>query len=606
MISRCLALGGLAHLVLASSLSAGPFTPRGTQFVNHSLLPPSDCASCHAGYDSQNHIEPWDTWAGSMMANASRDPIFWAALDVANNDVPGIGEFCLRCHSSKGWLEGRANSDEGIPPVGEADGCSLSGQIDQPGSDFTGLSCHLCHRMQVNDTPPMGEETAYFENGDFWLDDEVCDNAGMGDPLDEPCRSGPYNYSGQPLPLHEWRYSTYHTSNDICGNCHNVTNPEKNLVDETGQDMGVRFPIERTFKEWQQSDFSDDQSASFANCSSCHMPDATADPVYASSRPTPNRTGDLPIHQFAGGNTWIPQVLKGEYPSLDREDAFDATTAWTVDMLQNRSAEVEVTADPQAVLGGTFTAEVRVTNLSGHKLPTGYGEGRRMWLHLTAKDGADQVFWESGAWDSDTGVLSDDSQVKIYEVQQGIWNHNGTGTCDVEDAAGNHLFHFVLNNCVALDNRIPPLGFTPETAPGVPDPETVPVNYTYPETSPGSGVLVNWDTTQYSIPVPPGTVTPITVEGTLYYQTASKEYVEFLRDQAVDNGFADDCLDRSDPLPAGMSRGEYLYALWSDPAYGRSPPVDMGTASAQVTVVDNIFADGFESGDTSRWTQTVP
>ena len=39
-----------------------------------------------------------------------------------------------------------------------------------------------------------------------------------------------------------------------------------------------------------------------ANCSSCHMPDATADPVYASSRPTPNRTGDLPIHQFAGGN----------------------------------------------------------------------------------------------------------------------------------------------------------------------------------------------------------------------------------------------------------------------------------------------------------------
>ena len=83
MISRCLALGGLAHLVLASSLSAGPFTPRGTQFVNHSLLPPSDCASCHASYDSQNHIEPWDTWAGSMMANASRDPIFWAALDVS-------------------------------------------------------------------------------------------------------------------------------------------------------------------------------------------------------------------------------------------------------------------------------------------------------------------------------------------------------------------------------------------------------------------------------------------------------------------------------------------------------------------------------------------
>ena len=42
-----------------------------------------------------------------MMAQAGRDPLFWAALDVANNDVPGIGDFCLRCHSPAGWLDGR-------------------------------------------------------------------------------------------------------------------------------------------------------------------------------------------------------------------------------------------------------------------------------------------------------------------------------------------------------------------------------------------------------------------------------------------------------------------------------------------------------------------
>ena len=82
---------------------------------------PALCATCHGGYDNGHNIRPSTTWAGSMMANAGRDPIFWAALDVANNDLPGIGEWCLRCHSPSGWLDGRVT-----PPAGSADGCSLA------------------------------------------------------------------------------------------------------------------------------------------------------------------------------------------------------------------------------------------------------------------------------------------------------------------------------------------------------------------------------------------------------------------------------------------------------------------------------------------------
>ena len=116
-------------LGLASSGSGGVFTPLGTQNLTHALIPPSDCALCHADYDPQNHIEPWDTWAGSMMANAGRDPIFWAALDVANHDAeqlghPGIGEYCLRCHSPAGWLAGRAAWLAGRMPA--RDGASPS------------------------------------------------------------------------------------------------------------------------------------------------------------------------------------------------------------------------------------------------------------------------------------------------------------------------------------------------------------------------------------------------------------------------------------------------------------------------------------------------
>ncbi|MEJ2085932.1 MAG: hypothetical protein P8Y44_09675 [Acidobacteriota bacterium] len=553
--------------VTTHSWSEEPYTPDGTQPpLQYEIERPGSCKNCHGGYDGANHIEPWDTWAGSMMANAARDPIFWAALDVANADgeamgFEGVGEFCLRCHVPKGWTEQRASADTSVvpPEIGDADGCALGPHplgIDDPDSDFSGLTCHFCHRMIVNASPPPGEQSFYEENASYWIDDEDC----PGQPGNQPCRHGPYDYQGageQEAP-HVWAHSNYLVDNTICGNCHNVTNPLLNLVDSSGVDQGVGFPIERTFKEWQQSDFSDSQSISFANCSSCHMPDADQGPVYASSFELNDRTGDLPIHQFVGGNTWIPQVLKGEYgASLNRDASFDASTAWAFDMLQNRSALVEITASETVVEDGSLEAEVKVTNLSGHKLPTGYGEGRRMWIHVAVKDSEDVTIWESGAWSSATGDLSEDPQLKVYEVQQGI----------------------------------PPLGFS-----GGSDPETRPVNYDYPEAAPG--VLVNYDVTQYQIPVPEGTPGPVTVAATLYYQTASKEYVEFLRDQAVERGFADDCVERANPLPPGMSRGEYLYALWSDAngtKYGKSPPVDMGTAEGVTEVLPQLlFEDGFE------------
>ncbi len=119
-----------------------PSTPRdfilpGTQ-PNDSihLLPPGNCASCHAGYayltDQPSDTETWTAWAGSMMAQAGRDPLFFAALDVANADAAFSGEFCLRCHMPRGWLNGRSS---------ETDGSSMTDQ------DREGVQCAVCHRM---------------------------------------------------------------------------------------------------------------------------------------------------------------------------------------------------------------------------------------------------------------------------------------------------------------------------------------------------------------------------------------------------------------------------------------------------------------------------
>ncbi len=39
---------------------------------------PNRCLNCHAGYDQA--VEPGFNWKGSMMAQAARDPIFYACL----------------------------------------------------------------------------------------------------------------------------------------------------------------------------------------------------------------------------------------------------------------------------------------------------------------------------------------------------------------------------------------------------------------------------------------------------------------------------------------------------------------------------------------------
>lgn len=571
-------------VVVAASLSvvlAGPFTSLGTQPpLNYDPYPPSVCESCHAGLDNGHNIRPWTNWAGSMMANAARDPIFWAAVDVANHDIPDVGDFCLRCHVPVGWLEARSE-----PPFGSPDGCGLAGSIDEPDTDFEGVQCTICHRMMVNPAPPPDQDPVYYENANFWIDDESCPNGF------EPCRRGPYPYDdGTVEPPHPWTYSSYHVDADLCGNCHNVTHPAAHLIDENGVDTGIPMPVERTFREWQQSAYAapgDQQQI----CQSCHMPDATDDPASPCIYQLNNRTGDLPVHVFAGGNAWVPSVLAAEYPVLGRGESFAATVANATSLLA-QAATVELSAPAAVVSGALLDLAATVTNLTGHKLPTGYPEGRRMWLSVEVRDRHDAVVWASGAYDPATGVLTRDAQARVYEVKPGIWNLNGSGECDAADGAGAPQFHFVLNNCIALDNRIPPLGFS-----GGDDLETRPVGATYPETSPGSGVLVNYDVAGYSALLPAAVAGPLTVRATLLYQTISKEYVEFLRDEAVASSFPDDCITRLNSGAPDASRGELLYDLWT--TYERAPPVVMANSEAVVDLV--LFADGFESGDTSAW-----
>jgi len=117
---------------------------------------------------------------------------------------------------------------------------------------------------------------------------------------------------------------------------------------------------------------------------------------------------------------------------------------------------------------------------------------------------------------------------------QGIWNGS---QCVTEEPSGRKLFHFVLNNCVAKDNRIPPLGFVP----GI---ETKPVGITYPTNPQHPGELVNWD---------------------------------------INNGFATEnslCNRNLSVGPANQTRGAYMQSLWQN--NGKSAPVVMGVSQTTI------------------------
>jgi hypothetical protein len=602
----------LAGVLWLPAVGAIDFTPHGTQpALFFPLDEPQACLGCHGAVSAPDtSFVPHATWSGSLMSHATRDPLFWAALDVAERDVPGVGDWCLRCHTPVGWLGGRVNKtgkNGGI--VNGTNGCMLQGSPtddDGPENDYAGITCHQCHRMTklgpAAQTAPPG-------SGNFWLDDAA--NCGFN-----PCRFGPYQYTpDSPLqPPHAWRYSAFTTSGEHCGTCHDVSSPitdagtaMKTLIVPnstlSGRNTGLPFPAERTFSEWRQSSYGDafvvdsfeaagspfNKRVQVTDCQDCHMRNSTAPEARAClQNPMGSRTGNLSVHEFVGGGAWPLRLIKGIYGSMfppERVEALDQTIAWSEELLATRTAQVDVTLAPWTPGSGNLEASVRITNLAGHKLPTGYGEGRRMWIEVEAHDANGAPIFSSGGWNAANGDLASDPQLKIYETLQGIWDST-TGTCKITDALGRKMFHFVLNDCIAKDNRIPPLGFRPVHGADPEGLEMRPVAYSYPETAPGSGMLVNYDVTPYSIPVPPGTPTPITVRATLHYQTASKDYISFLRNQADENAQQSEnvmCGRSWTQGPANQSRGKFLFDLWNNATYGRSPPlpVALDTASTK-------------------------
>lgn len=580
----------------------------------------TNCASCHGG-TTNPAVEPQFAWDGSMMSHAARDPLFWATVAIAEQDfLPnadpnqrgGAGDLCLRCHMPAGWLGGRSTP---------TDGSTLAG-ADERGVECE--TCHqmVDPDRAVNIAGTTEAQTAPFEafdpvtgEGYYGSAQFVMDAGGT--------RLGPYsdavaNHAVLPSSFHrrgEFCGTCHDVSNSAVGDLAHNNGAQSPLspgsfsgVPGAPVDTKAAFNnppyrygvVERTFSEWKASALDTWSVASFNSlpadlrvpggslevayqlamaptatqnpnrpnyrdgtvrtytCQTCHHAPATGKGCNKNNAPV---RYDLPNHDMTGGGYWMPDVIGYQFDqgtlrfgtlTTAQRSAMTAGKVRAGAMLRSAASLVASQA------GGELS--VRVTNLTGHKLISGYPEGRRMWLNLDWRDLSGATIREDGAWgpigrtvDDRNGVahavqsLLDPASTVVYEAKPGMdqaWANQLlalgypaglpleydrlTEEVDVtlgdlaarEPGSAEATFRFVLNNVIVKDNRIPPFGFARDEALSR---NTLPVPASQFGAPGAGGVYQHWHDAGFEIP--PGAAS-VTVR--LLYQQTSWEYVQFL------------------------------------------------------------------------------
>jgi hypothetical protein len=517
-------LSSLAGLAPGSA-QAAPTEPN--SLVN-AVAESANCQLCHT-FDNamaaaaEPRYAPFYGWQGSLMANAARDPIFWAGVALADQDHPGETVDCVRCHSPRAYLEGRGDATS----------------IDQlTTADLEGVGCELCHRM--TDQGALG-------NAQYAIDD-------VPGPGGNVPRRGPWDYTdGVAQPPHDWAFDGFLGSAQLCGTCHDVTTPRERL-DDDGNATGMLFNEQRTYSEWAGSALAQ-PGEGFRSCQDCHMPAVTDKPgcqdrVDQNSHPIGGRRHDL-----VGANRFMVELLRAEYGSDGTgliNDFFFEQTLDRMDELLATAATLELQGPPDVHLGeGLQGLAATVTNETGHKLPTGYTEGRIMWLEVTASYG-EQVVWTSGRYVEGQGP-EEDSQLRSYRGE-------------AEQHATGITMHLLLNDHWVEDTRIPPRGL-------LPNPETDPVGGRY--ALQGDGTWPHFDVAEYAFPgvtdvqdATPEDATDdvLDVQVRLLYLVNTPEYVQLLADDNVTNEAGSDVAMQFDAL-------------------GGAPPLVLAEAALTVPIV---------------------
>jgi hypothetical protein len=403
------------------------------------------CAQCHLVaedtpvlHDATGaNVSPMWLWRSSMMALAARDPFYLAVfaeeLERAPDQRGEIEALCTRCHAPAGSEE--ANRQLAFDEL-------VAGDTPAAILGRGGVTCTLCHQIGANN---LGDDGSF--SGGFTTGYSRMIYGRYPDP-----RTNPMQLIVNYTPTRGAQIE----DSALCGSCHTVIVP------------GPSGPVveQATYLEWRSSRY----ATTGETCQSCHVPvvddvgAAISTPVASFPESLAPRT-PVGKHVFVGGNSYMLRLLadavewSGAGVSADellasaRRDEEHLATAAQLSLAEARRE------------GDTLVLAVRVENLTGHKLPTGY-PSRRVWLRVTVRAG-DQIVFQSGAVDA-RGALVDGSgavlprQVHHDEItssdQVQVWE------AVLVDANDMPTHRALDARRYAKDDRILPIGFSPSSA----------------------------------------------------------------------------------------------------------------------------------------------
>lgn len=453
---------------------------------------PAMMATDRAG--NKLNLSPFGEWGASLMGLSGRDPVFHAQLESEKAMRPRLSGFldqtCYRCHGVMGQREAHAaglSFDHAMVYATGADPGARFGALARDG-----VSCAACHRATAEG---LGTPATY--TGQF----NVAPATTIFGPFTEPAV-----YPMQQALGATPEYGAQIQSAALCGSCHTVILPQLQVGDGyAGDDPITDSAIgkgheQTTYLEWRNSAYQNERAptAEARTCQSCHMPRTFGSDTPLAFRianiedsrypEVDNRAADALIridertpyarHTLVGLNLFVMSMFQqfADILGIATSDInVPGDTASSLRFAAEESARLGRDATARLeVLDVTRTARhlearVRVTNLAGHKLPSGVGF-RRAFLELQAVDASGRTLWASGrtsdvgvildgagrplstefsttAWQPHHAVIDSENQAQIYETRH-------------LDSAGALTTSFVGLWKEVKDNRLLPKGWS--------------------------------------------------------------------------------------------------------------------------------------------------
>jgi len=548
------------------TVSAAPYDPNwGTVGV---FTDARTCAGCHRASaigdapavmrfaDAQGEdVSPLYQWRHSIMAHAFDDPYYQAVVEDEATLFSGLAglveDTCLTCHTPMAHTHAHQSGTDLSQDASctLADGCYRLATASTQDHAREGVSCTLCHQIRSDN---LGDAASF--SGGFSI--AAAGDAGafsIYGPYQNP-HPGGANLM-QRNTGYTPQFGSQMTTSAHCASCHTLFTPTLDV--ETDTPTGAKFLEQGAYLEWLNSVYTSGASEE-QQCQDCHMPDPSpgAYNTRIAVRPNGSVNTQWPerspffTHSMVGGNSQLLELLRDNRDTLGIDSStsvsgFDEKISQTRALLQNATATLAITKAVES--DSELDVDVRISNQTGHKLPTGY-PSRRLWLRLTVEDASGQVVFESGAADTQGRISTDDA--RLAPACLAIRKASGFSNDDcfephrdvIDDPAqialyepvlgdsNGHITHILLHAGSYLkDNRIPPRGFTTSQADSI-EAQTRPVgvdgdpDFNIANGQQGSGS----DTVHYRIPLDAPNGGPYSVQARLLYQAISPSFVNGL------------------------------------------------------------------------------